>query len=48
MDLILGPLALFAFVMGTVWIDDFFIRNWDSIYDPRSKFQIWRDKRHEQ
>ena len=24
--------------------DHWFTRNWDSIYDPRSRYQIWRDR----
>ena len=24
-----------------------FARNWDSIYDPRSRYQIWRDRRRD-
>ena len=41
------PVGLVLLVVVPLLLIHVFARNWDSIYDPRSRYQIWRDRRRD-
>ena len=41
------PVGLVLLVVVPLLLIHLFARNWDSIYDPRSRYQIWRDRRRD-
>ena len=41
------PVGLVLLVVVPLLLIYVFARNWDSIYDPRSRYQIWRDRRRD-
>jgi hypothetical protein len=41
------PVGFVILVVVPLLLIHLFARNWDSIYDPRSRYQIWRDRRRD-